>query len=136
MQANAAALEMALRQLASAEPPAAGQASPEFEALIAAIESGLLAFTAAVQEQLGETAVEAAAETASAASPEAIRQAFAQLEALLATQDMEATIFARQAMPLLRTALGERTAVLQRQLAAIDFSAALATLRAVRGKTA
>ena len=65
-----------------------------------------------------------------AGNPQAAQAAVARLATLLEANDMEATDLVSTAAPLLRTALGEQTtATLARQVAAIDFAAALATLR-------
>lgn len=70
---------------------------------------------------------------AAAGTPQGAAAAVARLEGLLAGNDMEATDFVASAAPLLRLALGTQVvATLSDQVAAIDFSGALATLRQAR----
>jgi two-component system, sensor histidine kinase and response regulator len=65
--------------------------------------------------------------------PKTARTAAVRLEALLVANDMEATQFARAQSALLVAVLGKEAAeTLARQIAAVDFSGALATLRQVR----
>ncbi|HZV53300.1 MAG TPA: PAS domain S-box protein [Rhodocyclaceae bacterium] len=65
-----------------------------------------------------------------AGTPEAARAALDRLEGLLSANDMEATEFVASAAPLIHLALGaERADRLGRQITAVDFSGALATLR-------
>jgi HPt (histidine-containing phosphotransfer) domain-containing protein len=63
-------------------------------------------------------------------TPQAAAAAIAHLESLLAGNDMEATDFVASAAPLLVVAVGEEVATtLMQQVASIDFSGALETLR-------
>jgi PAS domain S-box-containing protein len=90
----------------------------------------LAAELAPLVDALGELSADI---PAAAGTPQAAAAAVARLEGLLAGNDMEATDFVASAAPLLRLALGaQAVATLSDQVAAIDFSGALATLRQSR----
>ena len=94
------------------------------------IESRLTLLTAELMPLVDALSELPANTPAAEGTPQAANAAASTLEKLLADNDMEATDFVATAAPLLRTALGdERFATLSTQVAAIDFSGALATLR-------
>jgi len=67
-----------------------------------------------------------------AADRQQIEAALSRLESLLAADDIEASAAFRDALPLLRKALGAAADELGQQIGSFDFPAALACLRAVR----
>jgi two-component system sensor histidine kinase/response regulator len=114
---------MAIHVLAEKLEAALRQQADDAESLVASLEAQLAPLAAALRAALPDEPAEAATTTATTA-------AFARLEALLAEDNIEANQALREALPELRARLGAATATLERQIAAYDYAAALATLRA------
>ena len=114
VQVHAAALEAVLRRAGT---------STTVEPLIVAVEQALAPLAAAVLTRLAETDSPPAVDLAT------LRAALTQLEALLAEDDLRAAELFRTVESGLRALLGDRAALLARQIAAFEYEQALATLR-------
>ncbi|MDD5250914.1 MAG: PAS domain S-box protein [Rhodocyclaceae bacterium] len=115
VQALAAELDQALREHGAAAV---------VDSLASATEKELGQLVAAIRAAVPD---EPAAAPTTADRPQDL---LARLDALLAEDNIEASRAFRSAAPQLRAALGPAAAVLERQIGAYDYAAALATLRA------
>ena len=127
VQGLAAELEAAIREALDAAT---------IEARLAAVEEAQAATVAAIYRLPDADAVAAAQDAAaSAAAPDEAAQAAAaeetlrRIEALLGEGNVLVMKQAREAAPLIKSALGDAAAGFEQALAAYDFPAALAVLR-------